>query len=371
MTFDPSTVGAKSGTLSVTSNADAISVALSGTGTQTELTATPDSLSFGSKDVDDGATDGADVGHREHRDRAVTFTGITVDSGWTRLTGDASDCATTETLAVGEECDLRIAFDPSATGAQTGDATIASNAPDESVTLSGNGIETELSAAPDPLSFGPQDVDEAATAALSSTVTNSGTETVTLASVTIGGTNAADFALVSGANECVTGTVLTDGQACIVRAAFDPSAIGGRAATVTIDSNAPDETIGLSGTGTQTELTASPDSLAFGSHDVDEGATATQTSTITNTGTEPVDLDAVTLGGTDPSHFEHLTGQGTDCSATTVLPRARRASSAPASTRRRPERRPRRSPSTRMRRTRSSPCPARASRPRSRRRRTA
>src|SRR3712207_5119753 len=100
---------------------------------------------------------------------------------------------------------------------------------------------------------------------------------------------------------------------CELRARFDPTTVGAKAATVTIDSNAPDETVTLGGTGIQTLLTRSPDTLSFGSRDVDDGATAVQESTVTNAGTETVDLDAVTLGGGDPGQFEQLTNEAGDC----------------------------------------------------------
>ncbi|HEX8207698.1 MAG TPA: hypothetical protein VF587_16660, partial [Solirubrobacteraceae bacterium] len=57
----------------------------------------------------------------------------------------------------------------------------------------------------------------------------------------------------------------------------------------------------------RTEISADPVTLAFGPRDIDDGATATQISTITNTGTEPVSLAALTLTG-DTTQFARLTG---------------------------------------------------------------
>ncbi|HEV2813291.1 MAG TPA: choice-of-anchor D domain-containing protein [Solirubrobacteraceae bacterium] len=429
--FDPTTVGAKTATVTVESNlADDVTLALSGTGTQTLLAADPDTFAFGAKDVDDGATDGQTSVIENTGTEPVTFTGITVDAGWVRLTGSAGDCATTEALAAGAECNLRVAFDPSATGVQNGSATIDSNAPDETVALSGTGIQTLLSRDPATVPLGSQDVNEGPTAAQESTVTNSGTEPVSIVAVNESGdgdeeferltgavgdcsstttltagqtckvrvrfdpvtqgaasatytvdSNAADVAVdVSGtgtlkelsagdaalafgakdiddgatdiqpstventgdqtitivsvavagdtahferltddADDCTAGDVLAPLESCDVRARFDPTSVGVKSATVTIDSNAPDETVTLGGTGTQTLLTRAPDSLTFGSLDIDDPPTATQTSTVTNAGTETVDLDAVTLGGADPTHFGQVTGQAGDCTAATTL----------------------------------------------------
>ena len=67
--FDPATTGAKAATLTIDSDAPDLEVELSGTGTQTELSRTPPSLAFGSRDVDNGPTDGADGEAHQHGDR--------------------------------------------------------------------------------------------------------------------------------------------------------------------------------------------------------------------------------------------------------------------------------------------------------------
>ncbi len=176
---------------------------------------------------------------------------------------------------------------------------------------SGTGIQTELSRSPDPLAFGSKDIDDGATAAQESTVTNSGTESVTLTGITLGGTGAAHFERLTGqGTDCTDTTTLTAGQTCRSGRSSTRASTGGKSATLTVSSNAADVTVALSGTGIQTELSRSPDSLAFGSKDIDDGATAAQESTVTNSGTESVTLTGITLGGTGAAHFERLTGQG-------------------------------------------------------------
>ena len=317
--FNPSATGAKTASITVDSDAPDVSVALSGTGIQTLLTATPDSLSFGSKDVDDGATAGQTSVIENTGTEPVTFTGITVDSGWTRLTGNAEDCATTETLAAGEECDLRIAFDPSATGAQTGEATIDSNAPDETVALSGTGIQTELSRSPTTLPFGSQDLNEGPTATQTSTITNSGTETVTLVGISGSGDTTQFERLTGDTDDCTDTTVLAAGEDCDLRARFDPTTIGGKSATYTVDSNAADITVDVTGTGTLKALSPSPATLPFGSQDIDDGATSVQTSVVTNSGTEAITIVSVGVTG-DTAHFTRLAdAPTTDCTDGDVL----------------------------------------------------
>ena len=84
-----------------------------------------------------------------------------------------------------------------------------------------------------------------------STVTNSGSETVTIGSVTLGGGNPGQFAHLTGAaNDCSSGDVLSSGQSCVVRAHFDPTVALAVSAAITVSSNAPSISVGLTGTGT-------------------------------------------------------------------------------------------------------------------------
>ena len=77
--------------------------------------------------------------------------------------------------------------------------------------------------------------------------------------------------------------------------------------------------IALTGTGTQSSLARGAAELAFGARDVDEGPTDAQGSTVTNTGSEDVVLDAVGLEGPDAGQFERVLG-GSDCVAGATLP---------------------------------------------------
>jgi hypothetical protein len=317
--FDPTTVGSKHAAVQITSNAAMVQVDLVGNGTQTQLTSDPDSFGFGAKDIDDGATATQESTVTNTGTQNVTITSVTTPAHFVRLSDEDSDCATDDVLTPGATCKIRAQFNPSSVGSKTGAIVVHSNAPDEGVDVSGTGIQTELSAAPDPLALGAQDVDDGPSTGQTATVTNTGTETVTIQTVTVGGTNAGDFTKVAADTTCVAGTVLAADQTCVVRIVFDPSARGARSATVTIDSDGPDETFALTGTGTQTELTATPAALPFGAKDIDDGAATAQTSTIENTGTEPVDLEAVTLGGADSLQFQHLDDQAGDCDADTVL----------------------------------------------------
>ncbi|HEX8120887.1 MAG TPA: choice-of-anchor D domain-containing protein [Solirubrobacteraceae bacterium] len=318
--FDPTTTGAKAGTLAVTSNAAPVSVALTGSGTQTQLAATPAALAFGNRSIGDGPTAAqtsivANVGSQPVTLSALTLSGDTTE--FARLTDSATDCAVSATLAAGATCTLRWRFDPGSSGAKAATLTIASNAPSLPVALSGTGVHTELSRSPAALTFGERDLDTGATPTQTATITNTGSDVVTLTGLTFAG-DATQFARVGDApGDCTTTTRLDPAQSCAVRLRFDPSTIGAKAATLTIASNAPALVVALSGSGVQTEISSDPPSLAFGSRDLEEGA-AGQSATVANTGSEPVTLTSLALSG-DVGQFARLSGAAGDCATGTAL----------------------------------------------------
>jgi hypothetical protein len=78
------------------------------------------------------------------------------------------------------------------------------------------------------------------------TLTNSGTATVELDSITLGGTNATSFLAL---NTC--GATLTAGATCTVYAGFTPTVTGSLTASLSIVSNGSGspQSVSLTGTG--------------------------------------------------------------------------------------------------------------------------
>ena len=168
------------------------------------------------------------------------------------------------------------------------------------------------------MAFAARDVDDGAAAAQTATITNSGSEPVTLTAVTLTG-DTTQFARLTGATgDCTTTTQLDAGESCTLRVRFDPTSTGAKTATLTVESNAAPVAVGLTGTGTQTALSRTPATLAFGARDVGAGPTAVQSATIANAGSETVTLTALTLTG-DTTQFALLGGEATDCTPTTQL----------------------------------------------------
>jgi hypothetical protein len=88
---------------------------------------------------------------------------------------------------------------------------------------------------------------------------------------------------------------------------FDPASTGPKSARLVIQSNDGDEPIinvNLSGIGADQNLVVTPSSLSFGSFDIDNGPTAFQLGTISNTGTaDLLVLTTPTLSGANPGDF--------------------------------------------------------------------
>jgi DNA-binding beta-propeller fold protein YncE len=319
--FDPTTTGAKAATLTVASNAPAITVSLTGTGIQTALSAAPRSLSFGSHDLDDPAPPDQSATITNDGTEPIALAALTLSgdtAGFTRLTGNPGDCGTATHLAAGQSCAVRIRFDPVTTGVKLATLTVTSNADAVTIGLSGAGTQTELSRSPATLAFAARDVDDGPSAEQTSTITNTGSETVTLSTLAVTGATSQFARLTGGADDCAAATQLDAGQSCTVRFRFDPTTTGAKAATLTVTSNAPPVTVALTGTGTQVELARSPATLAFGTRGIDDGPAADLTSTVVNAGSEPVSLSSIALTG-DTTQFTRLTGATSDCAAATQL----------------------------------------------------
>src|SRR5207245_8181311 len=100
-------------------------------------------------------------------------------------------------------------------------------------------------------------------------ITNSGTATLNITSITKTGTNPGDFNLVAptvGTPTCPTGaSSLAPQSSCFLGVNFGPTAAGARAANVTVNDNVlgSPQTVPLSGNGTAPAATLAPTSTAF------------------------------------------------------------------------------------------------------------
>jgi Beta-propeller repeat/Abnormal spindle-like microcephaly-assoc'd, ASPM-SPD-2-Hydin len=125
---------------------------------------------------------------------------------------------------------------------------------------------------------------------LTVTLTN-GDEALTITSIAITGTNAADFAQT---NTC--GSSVPAGGQCTISVTFTPTAAGVRKASVTIADSAPGSPQVINLTGSTSTVTLSSSSLSFGSQPVSV-TSSRQTVTVTNEGTTALTISSITASG--------------------------------------------------------------------------
>ncbi len=305
VTFKPTAAGTRSASLSIADNATGSPQSVSLTGTAQVLTTTisvsPTALTFATQNT--GTTSAAQsVTITNTGNQPVTISSIAL--GGT----NAADFAETNTcpasLAVSGTCAISVTFKPTAAGTRTASLNIADNATGspQSVSLTGTGqvLTTTITVSPTALTFATQNTGTTS-AAQNVTITNTGNQPVTISSIALAGTNAADFAETNTcpASLAVSGT-------CAISVTFKPTAAGTRSASLSIADNATGspQSVSLAGTGQvlTTTISVSPTALTFATQNT--GTTsAAQSVTITNTGNQPVTISSIALGGTNAADF--------------------------------------------------------------------
>jgi len=159
-----------------------------------------------------------------------------------------------------------------------------------------------VTVSPSSLDFGTQN-QGSMSGPLTAVLTNNDTGSYTISSISITGTNAADF---SQTNTCGTlPATLASGASCTITATFTPGDVGTRTAKIVVADTAKNspQTVYLAGAG-GTTVSLSPNPLNFGS--VNEGTLSPpQTVTLTNTGAATLTISAngVTISGPNASDF--------------------------------------------------------------------
>ncbi|MFT5144101.1 MAG: hypothetical protein ACI84D_002733, partial [Thalassolituus oleivorans] len=303
--FTPGATGARTATLTVTSNdlAGPTTVPLSGTGTAPALRLTPRALVFPAVEIGQSSTlstTAENTGDADLQLRGVTLSG-----------GHASDMAVTAgglagTLSPGQQRVITVRFTPGATGSRVAQLEVDSNAPGgtASVALSGAGKITEMTVSPEALDFQDVEVGEAST--LFVTIANTGTATVSLGAIGIVGEAVTEFSISGGG----TPGALSAGQQQTVAVTFTPTTSGRRTASLSITSQISGTPVFVSlfgsGTVAAAALEVAPLSLEFGQ--VLVGGTSDLTTHIQNTGTAELNLLSLAISG---GAFSIVSGGGT------------------------------------------------------------
>jgi hypothetical protein len=280
ITFKPTAVGNRYGSLTVADNAadSPQTVLLAGNGLPAPtVSLSPPSLTFGDQPINSTSNP-----------QTVTLTntgGAQLDITSVAITGaNGGDFAISfntcsGTFSPGTSCTISVIFSPTVDGNRTASITITDNALDspQSVSLAGTGaLLPGVSLDPASLTFGSQSVGTSSQPQ-SVTLTNTGGGTLIITGLAIAGTNASDFVQN---NTC--GASLAPGLTCTISVIFTPSETGNRLATLSITDNAPGSphNVALFGGGSggvgDYALTVDPSTQA-----VFAGSTATYNLTIT------------------------------------------------------------------------------------------
>lgn len=280
--FTPTAVGPLSGTLTVVSNAyqAAPPVSLFGNGIAPAVSLSATSLAFGNQNL--GTSSAAQVIHLTNSGTgALAISSISVGSPYTQTT----TCGTR--LDVGAQCDINVTFAPTAAGNFSGTLQIVTNAatsPDR-VSLSGAGVGPKLTLSASQLAFGNQ-VLNTTSAPKTLTLTNSGSSTLTIQSITV----SAGFVQT---NNCST---VAAGASCTANVSFAPTVAGPTrlaVLTITSDSYTSPDTVRLSGTGvTAPAVSLSPTSLSYGNVNLGT-TTAANTVQLKNSGSATLSLTSI------------------------------------------------------------------------------
>ena len=295
VSFKPTATGTRTASVSIPSNAagSPSTVTLSGTGVATPtpaVTLSTSSLPFNSQTI--GTTSAALPVVLTNSGTANLVLGTLTLAGTNP--GDyvvASNNCNNATVIPNGTCSFSVSFRPTSTGTRTASVSIPSNAAGSpsSVSLTGTGAAPTAPAvtlSTSALTFGSQTTNTTSSAQ-SVVLTNSGTGSLVLGALTLGGANQGEY--VVGPNNCNNATLSPSGT-CSFSVSFRPTAIGIRTASVSIPSNAAGSPSSVSLIGTSIgplapgpcTVSANPSSpLPFG------GGQVTLTASCSTTGGTP------------------------------------------------------------------------------------
>jgi hypothetical protein len=260
VTFTPTSPGAKHAKLVINTDARRIAGAplhfidLTATATAPELEA-PSVAAAGDIVVDHSQV--VNVALKNTGTATLTFDDFDLAAG-TQWSLDNGTCGAT--LAIGSTCQLQLTFSPTATGTDNGSLTISGDqfSGDKTISLTGRGVVGAVTSPP--VNFG--DVRFGHNRSTTVTLKNEDNHAVTISSLSITGTDAARFSVVS--NYCA-GAIAVDAT-CTAVLRVSPTARGSLSASLQINSNATTSPsfVALAANGTRGELTIASAPGSFG-----------------------------------------------------------------------------------------------------------
>lgn len=283
VTFDPSQIGDRTGTLTLygnLTNGGQIAVSLDGTGVSgAAVTLTPQALSFPATLVGATATTTAASTSPLVQNIVIANTGgVSVALTSESITGDFAISSNTcgSSLASQHSCAVGITFTPTASGIRTGTLMVADGVGIQTVLLTGTGLAPATDIlAPLSLTFAQQQIGTVS-ASQQVMLTNHGDESLQAITITVAGP-------FTAANTC--GADLQGHASCAITVSYVPSQIGAETGTLTVSDNKhTNQTVTLAGTGlAPAGASMTPASFDFGPYSLGRTSNA-QPVTITNNG---------------------------------------------------------------------------------------
>jgi hypothetical protein len=282
-----STSRANGGTQSISVSGTGTTASASSTSSQSYLlSANTSSLNFGNTLVGSSTS------------QAITLTNTgtaSVNLSQVAITGagfTVSGFTGTVTLAAGQSLSLNVSFAPATSGSAAGSLSFVSSATNSptTISLSGNGVQPQISVIPASVGFGNVTVGVTNTQTL--VISNPGTANLSVTQASLVGTGFSFSGLT------LPLSVAPGGSANFI-VSFAPTSASSLSGNLTLVNNTLNSPfiVPLAGTGVSpiTQLTASPSSLSFGS--ITTGASGTQSVTLANTGNSSVSVSQISTSG--------------------------------------------------------------------------
>jgi PGF-CTERM protein len=284
----PETTGSLSGTLELTTNdpdEETVTVALSGTGAEADVTANPASVAFGPTQT--GTTETRTVTITNEGRASTTISSVSFAGSPSAFSVSGG----TTTLAPGERTQVTITFAPTSQGERAAvlQAINGTGAVVTNVSVGGVGAVPDVKLNTTSVSYDATRV--AGTSLATILVENLGNAQLNLTGTTLSGSDATAFRVVSAPETVLPGSVTRITVAFTPTSAGDTVAARSKAATLTLASNDPDEsskTVSLSGTAETVVAGVTPGNVTFG--EVAVGNTKTATVTVSNDANASADL---------------------------------------------------------------------------------
>jgi hypothetical protein len=246
----------------------------------------------------------------------------------------ANDGCTTQVLAPGANCTVKVQFQPKTTGSESASLTVGDGTNMAAVTVSGMAIAPgALALMPAMQDFGAV-VDNSSSGAITFTVQNSGGQTSGTLVTALTGTDKDQFTVK---NDTCAGTMLAPSRTCTLDVALAPNTLGSKTASLTVTGTPGGTAVAaLSGTSISAALLSFSAGAGFDFGTVDaNGGSAMQTVTVKNTGGQTSGTITTTLpsssdfSASDGCNGKTLAGGATCDITVTFAPKSYGAKSYP------------------------------------------